>query len=117
MATDKKRVTDAVNIVMDELGKIRRRKLSQSKLDMIKAQIKGNLIIGMESTAGRMNRLGRYELLTQSYMSMKGTISAIDKVKTSDLIEIARSIINPEKLTVTSLGPIVEKDMAKINWA
>lgn len=117
MATEKSRMPFAIDIVMDELKKLKKRKLSSSRLDTIKAQIKGNLILGMESTSGRMNRLGRYEMLTGSYISMKDAISAINKTKASDIVDIACAIINPELLTVTSLGPVQDKDLQKINWS
>ncbi len=117
LATEKSRVQQAMRIVMDELKRIKRRKLSASQLDTIKAQIKGNLLLGMESTTGRMNRLGRFESLTGSYMSMQDTIRAIEKTNVSDIIEIANRIIDSKKLTITSLGPIKNSDLSSIKWS
>jgi predicted Zn-dependent peptidase len=117
LATEKSRARQAMDIVVDELKKIKRRKLTTAQLDTIKTQIKGNLLLGLESTTGRMNRLGRFESLTGKYLSMEDTIRAIDRTRVSDIIAVANNIIDAKKMTITSLGPIKNSDLSAIKWA
>jgi len=116
LATDRKRVSNAIEIILRELGRMKKKKLTSEKLDTVKAQIKGNLTLGMESTSGRMNRLGRYELMTGKHVSLRDALNAIDRITAERIMRVARELINTEQLTVTSLGPVIEKDIISVDW-
>ena len=117
LATDRVRVSNAVEIILRELGRVKKKKLSDEKLAMVKAQIKGNLTLGMESTSGRMNRLGRYELMAGKHVSLRDALIAVERVTSERIVRVARELINTEQVTVTSLGPVVKKDLQSVNWA
>ncbi|MBN2226727.1 MAG: insulinase family protein [candidate division Zixibacteria bacterium] len=116
LATDRARVSSAVNIILRELGRMKKKKLSDDKLEMVKAQIKGNLTLGMESTSGRMNRLGRYELMAGRHVTLRDALNAVDRVTSERIIRVARELIDTNRITVTSLGPVVKKDLQAVNW-
>ena len=117
LATDRIRSREAVEIILREMGKLKKTKLAKSKLEMVKAQIKGNLTLGMESTSGRMNRMGRYELMAGKYVSLHDALKRIDKITADDLIKAARAVFSQDRITVTSLGPLKEKDLESLKWS
>jgi len=114
-ASDKRHLSKAIETILKELKKIKRYKLPESKLDKVKAQIKGNLTLSLESTSGRMIRLGRQELLSGEYCSLSEALDRIDKIKSSEINDIARQIFKSEGLTITSLGPGSGKDIQNID--
>ncbi|UCD16953.1 MAG: insulinase family protein [Candidatus Zixiibacteriota bacterium] len=117
LATDRRRVSQAIEIILRELGRVKRRKLGPDRLDIVKAQMKGNLTLGMESTPGRMNRLGRHELMLGRYVSLQDALKAIDRTTSEQLIRIARTLLNHDTITVTSLGPVSEDDLKAVDWS
>lgn len=105
LATDKNNLKQSVKIVLEELQKIKKKRLSKDKLDKVKAQLKGNLTLGMESTSNRMNRLARYELMMGSYYSLKQTLVAIDRVTPADVLQLANRIFDKSQIAISVLGP------------
>ncbi len=114
-ASDKRHLAKAIELTLKELHRVKKNKLSEDRLDKVKAQIKGNLTLGLESTSGRMTRLGRQELLSGEYCSLSEALNLIDNLNPSDITEVARKIFKPEGLTITSLGPGSKRDIQNID--
>ncbi|UCE23526.1 MAG: insulinase family protein [Candidatus Zixiibacteriota bacterium] len=104
LAADKKSLKACLQITFQELDRIKKRRLSTRSLDMVKAQLKGQLTLGMESTYSRMNRLARMELMMGSYFPLKQTLKAIDRIKTSEILELANKVFNHSELALAVLG-------------
>ncbi|UCD94104.1 MAG: insulinase family protein [Candidatus Zixiibacteriota bacterium] len=117
LATDRKHFHDAIDTILKEYSKVKKFRLPNSKLDRIKDQLKGNLLLALESVSSRMNRIGRHEIMTGQYLSVKEAIARIDAVTADDVIEIARQVFNAENLTVTALGSAFKKDLSKLDWS
>jgi predicted Zn-dependent peptidase len=117
LATDKRHLNEAIDTILKEFAKVKKYRLSGSQLDRIKDQLKGNLILALESVSSRMNRIGRHEIMTGKYLSMEDTIGKIDTVTADDVIEVARKVLNADNLTVTALGSAYKKDLSKLNWS
>ena len=90
-------------------------KLSSSKLEQIKAQLKGHLTLGMESTSSRMNRLARSEIMLGRYLTMRQTLNDIDKITAKDFTELANRIFDFKEMTVAALGPADKKILKQLN--
>jgi len=116
LATDRKHFQSAVEIILNEFKKIKNKKLSTAKLDQIKDQFKGNMLLGMESTTGRLNRLGRQELLLGRYTNSKDAIKKIMNISPADIQELARQTFNFDDITITALGSVGRKDLKNSGW-
>jgi predicted Zn-dependent peptidase len=117
LGTDSRQVAQAVELVLRELRKFRREKLSRSELAAAKSQLKGNLMLGLESTSNRMNRLARHELFLNEYVSLDDTIRAINKVKSRDVTLLAQRLLDEESLAAEVLGPNHDSLIEKIDWS
>lgn len=105
LATDAKGMEQAIAIIVKECYKLKKTKLGKIQLDQIKAQLKGNLTLGMESTSARMNRLARQELVLGEYRSVDDTIKEIEKLTAGDLLRMANRIFDISKVAVAVKGP------------
>ncbi|NOY88098.1 MAG: insulinase family protein [FCB group bacterium] len=105
LATDKKNLPQCVAISLKELAKLKKKRLSSDKIEKAKAQLKGHLILGMESTSGRMSRLARSELMLGKYLSLKETLKQIDKVSSSGILKLANQYFDNSQLALAVLGP------------
>ncbi len=117
LATSPEQVAPAVDLVLDELAKIKSGKLSRSEMVSAKEQLKGNLVLGLESTSSRMNRLARNELFLGEYVSLKKALEAIDAVKPSEVAEQANALFSEKRFSASLLGSLDSEVLNKIDWA
>jgi predicted Zn-dependent peptidase len=106
LGADKKNVKRAIAAVIGEMDRICNEKLSEDDLSRIKEQLKGNLMLGLENTSNRMNRLAKHEFLTGRYISLDETVGSIDCVKADDITDIAREIFVKDRFTAVTMGPV-----------
>jgi predicted Zn-dependent peptidase len=106
LGTDKKHLRQSFEIILAEFRRLKKRRLPQDKLDMVKTQMKGQLALSMESTSNRMNRLARQELMLQRYESYQQMLRAVDRVTPSQILELTNEILDDSRLAIAVLGPV-----------
>ena len=115
-ACDPTQVVEASNLVLAELGKLRRNKVPAVELHDAKSQLKGNLALGLESTSSRMHRLARHELYLGGHVAPKETLKSIDKVSSSDIARVSAEAFVTDNVAITILGPVDEGALSAISW-
>jgi len=116
LGTHKKNTVRVIDLVLKEIRKIKKDGLSRQELSHAKQQLKGNLMLGLENTFNRMNRLARQELLLNKYVDLNETINSINRVKGKEVIEVATDLFDPHKLSAVILGPVGKRTVNQINW-
>ncbi len=106
LGTDRAHLREAVGIVLRELDRIKKHKLSSAKLDRIKGQMKGQLALGMESTSNRMNRIARQELMLLPYMSYEQILKEVEKVTASQILRLSNRLFDHSRMALAVLGPV-----------
>ncbi|WP_239616960.1 M16 family metallopeptidase [Cohnella mopanensis] len=91
--TAPKQTKDVYDITMELLNDIAATGLSEAELSRGKEQLKGNLILSLESTSSRMNRLGKNELMLGRHYTLDEMLERIDQVQLSDLSDIMESMM------------------------
>ena len=99
MGVDKSKIKKTLKLVNQEFERVKNDSLSRKELDRLKSQLKGSLMLGLESAHSRMNRLAKMELYLQEYWSLDKVLESINHVKTSDLTAIANDILNDDSTT------------------
>ena len=82
--------------------------VSADELARIKSQLKGNLMLSLESTGNRMIRLAKMEIYLDGYSGLDETIADIDRVTAEEVQAVARELFDPQKCIITVLGPVRE---------
>ncbi|PDO10590.1 MAG: peptidase M16 [Candidatus Reconcilbacillus cellulovorans] len=99
------RQTAAVlELVLEILSDIRRNGLSQKEWSKAKEQLKGHLLLSLESTSSRMNRLGKNELLLGRHEPIEDVLKKIEAVTQHDVHEAAESMFGVQ-LAAALVGP------------
>jgi predicted Zn-dependent peptidase len=106
LGTDGKNLRKAADLVLKELRKMKKRKLTNSQLLKLKNQMIGHLILSQESPNGRMNRLARQELMTGKYQPLDKMLQEISKVTSNGIAEMAERIFDESRAAVAVLGPV-----------
>jgi predicted Zn-dependent peptidase len=108
LATDPQRVNRAHGMVLDELRKLRDIPLTRAELDGVKMQLKGNVLLNLESSSSRMSRLARMEIYLGRYHSLTDVSRQIDSVTSKRIQTLADWLFNEKNLVTV----IVEPDAA-----
>lgn len=105
-ATGSKDLPELVDVVRQEVRKLRSRGPAVQELVRTKNQLKGTLMLGLEGTYGRMNKLAKDEICQARSVSLKEMLSEIDKISKEQIKNVAQELLNIEEMTVTALGPV-----------
>lgn len=90
--------------ILAEFGDLRRVGMGDDELCRAKSQLKGNMLLGLETSDSRMNRLARNEIYFRRHFSLAEVAERIDATTNEDLIALARQILRPESMAVAFLG-------------
>jgi predicted Zn-dependent peptidase len=98
-------IGEAMQIVGQELGRLRSEPASSDELQRAKENLKGRVLLALESTGARMNRLGSELLGEVPLLSLDEVVQAIDAVTLSDLEALSQELWDPEQLSIAGIGP------------
>ena len=105
LATDPKNISLAIKLLEKEFEKLRSEKLSEQEIAEAKSQLKGNLVLGLESTASRMNRLGMMEIYLGEFYSIDRIIDEIERITPEMLLETAHALFNSDNILQVIFTP------------
>jgi predicted Zn-dependent peptidase len=94
----------AMAVVASELERFRAEPGTAEELERSKENVKGRLVLALESTTSRMNRLGSSVLAELPLLSVDEMVARIDAVTLADLEELAHELFAPERLSAAGIG-------------
>ena len=95
----------ALSVVGDELGRFLAESATSVELERSRENLKGRVVLSLESTAARMTHLGGSLLNGLPILSMDELIERIDSVQMADLRELAAELYSGAGLSVAGVGP------------
>jgi predicted Zn-dependent peptidase len=104
----------AMAVVGEELERLRREPATPDELARAKEHLKGRVVLALESTGARMNRLGSSVLAGVPLLSVDEMVDAIDAVSHEDVAALADELFAPERLSAAGIGPDEDAFMAAI---
>ena len=99
------KVERARKLVERELEKLAAERVSARMLERAKQQLKGSVMLGLESISNRMQRLGRVELIYGRYYSLDEVLDEVERVTAEDVRAAAEALFPPERLVNVALIP------------
>ncbi|MBL8075477.1 MAG: insulinase family protein [Nitrospira sp.] len=104
-------VDRVLDLVCREIQKMARRGMTREELKRTKEQMKGGLMLSLESSHSRMNKLAKDELIAGNHTSLEEMISEIDAVTEQQVSRVARTLFTIENLALTGLGPLSSRQI------
>jgi predicted Zn-dependent peptidase len=95
---------DVVESVMAEFRELKNTPISYDELRRAKDQLKGSLMLSLESSTSRMSNLARQEMYFERFFSLDETIHQIEAVTSEEISEMANQLFQTDKIAVTVLG-------------
>jgi predicted Zn-dependent peptidase len=94
----------AMRVVAEELERFREDPATAEELARSKENVKGRMVLGLESTTSRMNRLGSSVLAGLPLLSVDEVIERIDAVTLDDVRALAVELLEPRRLSAAGIG-------------
>ena len=98
-------VVDVTRALFDE---VRREGLGAEELARAKTQMKGGLLLALETSDSRMTRLARNHLHFGRDVPIAEVCEAVDRVRNDDVVAVAERLFGGDVLNVTVLGPAAD---------
>jgi predicted Zn-dependent peptidase len=109
--TDPSNALEVVRLAVKEMKKIKEEGITPAEELRVKNQIKGSLILSLESSNSHMSRLARQEMYFGKYLSMDDIIKGVEKVTAEQAQRLAQQLFTRENISLTILGPLSKADV------
>jgi predicted Zn-dependent peptidase len=96
---------EAMGVVGTELARLREEPATAEELARAKENLKGRVVLALESTGARMHRLGSEVLATAPLLSLDEVMERIEGVSIEDLGALVGELWAPERLSAAGIGP------------
>lgn len=110
MGTDASKVDHGEKLIRREFDKLRQKPVGRRVIDRARSQVKGSIMLGLESMGSRMMRIGRQELYYNRYYSLDEILEMVDAIEPEDVLEVARDVTPDDSFSVVRLLPSKKSD-------
>ena len=100
------KVGEVVSVIIDELRTMVTTAIGQPELQRAKDNVRGSMLLGLESTWHRAAYLARQEIYFDRPLTIEETLAGIDAVTVDDVSRIARTLLTPTPLSLAVLGDV-----------
>jgi predicted Zn-dependent peptidase len=110
-ATRPKEVDRVVDLVCREIRQIGIKGVERKELERAKTQMKGSLMLSLESSHSRMSKLAKDELTYGRQTSLNNMLAHIDRVNVEQVFNVSRQYFGLDSLAITGLGPLASRSL------
>jgi predicted Zn-dependent peptidase len=108
---------EVLSLTLAEFTRIKHSPVTDEELDRAKNQIKGNMVLGLETSGSRMSSLARQQMYWGRFFSLDEITAEIDRVTPTDLQRLANDLLHPDRLALTLLGNLGTLKLTRTNLA
>jgi predicted Zn-dependent peptidase len=94
-----------LDIAAEQLADIAAGNVRAEEIARAKENLKGRIMLSMESTGNRMSRLGKSLITDSELLSFDRIIAELEAVEADEVAELAGLLFTPEKLSISGIGP------------
>jgi predicted Zn-dependent peptidase len=98
---------------LHEVRALKKDGVTADELARAKDHLKGNLMLSLESSSSRMNRLARQELRFGAFHFVDEMLGEIDRVRPDEVEALIHRVLDEEQLCLVTLGPVDKRDLPR----
>jgi predicted Zn-dependent peptidase len=102
--TERRHCSEVVDIALMEMRRLKNEAVTQAELDSSREQIKGKLLMSLESSDSLMTRLAKNFIYLGSHQPVENILAGFDDVGVDDVADIAGKLFDGECLNVEIMG-------------
>lgn len=99
-------VPELLQLVLAEFRDLKKNPVPHEELRRAKDNLKGSLMLGLESTGSRMSHLARQFIYFKRFPTMDEIIESIEKVSAEDIVSLAGEYFQTDRIALTVLGKL-----------
>jgi predicted Zn-dependent peptidase len=105
VGTREDNVAECVEIAVAELSDIAAGNVRPDELARAKENLKGRILLSLESTSARMTRLGKSLVTATPLLTPEQVVKRLEAVTATEVAELADALLTPDRLSVAGIGP------------
>jgi predicted Zn-dependent peptidase len=102
--TSADRAVQVIDLVMAEFTRLKHEMLPEDELRRAKDQLKGNLLLSLESSMSRMSNLARQQMYFNYFFGQQEILDKVEEVTAEQVMAMANTLFQPDLVAVTLLG-------------
>jgi predicted Zn-dependent peptidase len=114
VGTREENLSACLEIAAAQIADIAAGGLAEAELERAKENLKGRIMLSMESTSNRMTRLGRSVITDTEILSLPRMIAEIEAVEPEAIAELASVLLAEERLSAAGVGPSEKRFSAAV---
>jgi predicted Zn-dependent peptidase len=114
IGTREENLRECLEITREQIADVAAGNLRPDELERAKENMKGRIMLSMESTSNRMSRLGKSLISDTELLSIERIVAEIEAVQPEELAELAGVLLAPERLSAAGIGPNERRFLAAI---
>jgi len=103
--TNESSFREVIELVLNEFNRLKKDPFRNGELETSKEQLKGNLLLSLESSDNLMTRLAKNEIYFGSHLPVEKTLKGIDAVEEDAVRYLAKELFDERFFCLTILGP------------
>ncbi len=104
----------AIELVLQEYKDLKNKKITPRELKKAKDYIRGSMSLSLDGTDSQASFFATQEVMEGKTQSPEEKLKMMDKVTVADINNVAQDIFQPQKLNLSVIGPIEEKEKAEL---
>ncbi len=101
------KLSELTPVIADELLKVCAT-VTPEEVERARAQLKAGLLMSLESSSSRCERLGRHMLIFGRSIPIEEMVAEIDAIQAEDVVRVAARIFAGSRPSLAALGPVAE---------
>ena len=95
---------DVYRLIKEEIVSLNEKGITEEELKNSKEQLKGEFMLGMESTESRMSAIGKYMLITGKVETLEDVIEGLNSITMEDINRVIKDVLDIDKMGVCVVG-------------
>jgi len=113
--TAPEKAPEVVELTLAEFGRLRDRPVSSRELARAKENIKGSIMLSLESSSSRMSHLAQQMIYHDRFHELEEILEAVERVSARDIRDLADRMFDASRLTLTALGNRNGRDLKSVS--
>ena len=105
-ATSPESGEEVVQLILEEFQRLKKNMVEDRELVMAKENLKGSLMLSLESSSNRMSNLARQHIYFGRQSSLNEILKGIEAVNRPQVQDLCRDLFDPERCALAVLGKV-----------
>jgi len=108
--TTKEELDEVIDLILRELRRMKAGEVEEREVQVAKEYLKGNMVLALESSDGRMSRLAKNEIYFGRHIPLEEALRELDRVDVERVLEASREFFNAS-FNLVLLGSLKEEEV------